>query len=283
MVIIRKAKGPYIFYLNKKNKYFDFSSNSNILGYSFKKLTTIVKNDISSRWNIKRYSIYHRRMEKLLTRLYGSCYVWKYCFSLKEFFLRLLPYFNINIKGKYLQEWFNTNFSSFFKNSSKQSITLFDMAYYYLFSREIENEGGYKIGNYYFYPELDFNLINFDIIILQEFLSGNFCYLNILVKKGSIFENIFDNTNDIPSLYISSSLKNYYLIKRYKNKFKNFLDQNLFYQKNRLFVLKKVEDKILEYLFSKRVIINSSLPFYNYLPIILEEHQIKYLESLKMV
>jgi len=52
MNIVKKGKGPYIFYLNNKNKYFDLTSNANILGYSFKKLTTTVKNDISNRWRI---------------------------------------------------------------------------------------------------------------------------------------------------------------------------------------------------------------------------------------
>ena len=160
---------------------------------------------------------------------------------------------------------------------------MFDMAYHYLFNKEIKLDSNLKIGNYYFYPELDINLIDFDIIILQEFLNGNFCYLNLVVKRDSIFENIFDNPEQIPSLYISASLKNYYLIKRYNIKFPNFLNETLFLQKNRLFILKNIKDNILEYLLSKRIIVNKSLPFYNYLPIILEEHEIKYLKSIKMV
>lgn len=283
MSVIKKAKAVYIFYLNDKNKYFDLTSNSNILGHSFKRVTTHVKNDISNRWRIKGESIYHKRMAKLFFNLYGSQYKWMIDFSFKDIFFRLGNYFNIKIEGNNLLRWFNDNLNLPEKKGQKDLI-IFDMAYYYLYDYKIEKSKELSILNYYHYPYLEIETLDSDLIILPEIFSGNFSYVNILVKRGSEFENIFDRPEEIESLIISSSLKNYYLIKKYSttNIIENILNKDMFFQRGRIFVLKNFNDKNIEYLKSKRIIINKNPPFYNYIPIILEEHEIKYLKSIKM-
>jgi|GEM_PF-1309121 len=297
---LKKAKEAFVYDI-KSNKYYDFKNNTNILGHSYKKLTTIVKNHISSSWDIYNNSIYHRRFIKHLNNLFGDKYHITCCFSLIEFISRLINYsinqrFNIEIIGENFKIWFDKNFN--YKNiiNSSKNINIYDMAKIYLSFKgnkeKIENQirlNKYRINilNYYWYPYLDISLNDADLIILPEIYSGNFKYIILLINKESLISDkksyYSTSINEIPSLYIVSSLKLYHLIKQIETNNPINLGWDGFNQAGRIFIYKETSQykKIIYDFLNKNIILNKEPPFYNYLPLLLEEYQVKFLQGLK--
>jgi len=296
--LFKKAKGPFLI-SSADEKFYNLSTNSNILGYSYKKLTSIVKNNISTSWNINAETIYHARLKKLFEKIFTKDYYAVCCPSLEDFFYRSAAFhsenfINFKISGTSFQKWFDSNV--FIKNNSNadQLIDLIDMTELYLQyngnNSGIEiavnkiNNGKYKILNYFWYPVTDIKLYNSDIIILPEIYSGNFNFIFILIKKDSVlYKNLntyLSDINTLSSLYISSSLTNYYLIKKNENKKILKLNWNGIKQVNRLFTAEDLSD--YKKYKKKYILLNENPPYYNYLPIILEEYQYKYLKRIKL-
>lgn len=299
---IKKGKDIFLYDI-KSNRYYDLQRNSNIIGHSNKKLTTIVKNNISSRWNITGDTIYHRRLRSLFNRIFSANYFLTSSFCLIEIILRLHNYsinnsYNLYINGDRFNLWFNEKFNNIktkIKNEFK-NIIIYDMAEIFLssngdFNRFEEDVGKLKKGditvyNYYWYPYPDIITNSADLIILPEIYSGNFNYLNILINKSIINEQkLFSNElEDIPSLYISSSLKMYHIIKGFqKNNYINLKWDNII-QAGRIFTSDNLNEykNITERYLEKNIILSKDPPYYNYLPIDLEEYQIKYLRAVKI-
>ncbi|MBN2545345.1 MAG: hypothetical protein JXB50_06080 [Spirochaetes bacterium] len=296
----KRAKGPYLKNIHHE-KFYDLTSNLNILGHSFKTLTTYTKNDISSAWNITGNSSYHIKFKKLIEKLFGKDYLLTSCFSLIEFFSRFSAYaqqsqIKIKITGNNFKNWFERFIIPNENKKNIKEINIIDMAKFYIecagntakIKEKIKLIANDKILNYFWYPELILETFNSDIIILPEIYSGNFKYINILIKKNSSFLNesqfISNDIGLIPSLYISTSLKNYYLIKKndktqiIKLKWKNFT------QAERIFIYDKTDQDYSEVINSYKkykILLNEYAPYYNYLPIILDENQKNYLSRIK--
>ena len=296
---IKKAKGTFIYDIHG-GRFYDLQKNSNILGHSYKKLTTIVKNNISSKWNISDGTFYHIRMKKLFEKLFSSNYFLRTSSSLIEFILRLNNYcvdnlYNINFFGERFNLWIKekNNIFNIERKKTQKDIIIYDMAEIFLrakgdiqkfndFIKKLKKEE-ITVFNYFWYPYLDLNINNADIIILPEIYSGNFCYLNVLINKKISKYNQFSNElESIPSLYISSSLKMFYLIKRIEKEKEIKLKWNNFIQAGRLFSYNDIynNDKIVDKYFKNNIILSKKPPFYNYLPLNLEDYQIKYLNKV---
>ncbi len=303
---IRKAKNSYLYDI-KQSKYFDFRFNSNIIGYSNKKLTTTVKNSISSSWDIKLDSTYHRRFKTFIRKRFGDRFVLRCANSLVEFFLLLINHY----KG-YLFNIFDDQFDSYIKNynisldrenldsengkNSLKGISIYDIAHYYLHDKDIKNsidndatkfkDKNIKIFNYYHYPKSEMGRDLADIVILPEIYSGNFNYVNILVDKDLEGYQLFTNPiESLPSLYLQSSIKNIFVIEKLlkSNRF-TFpeLNEEIFIHKERLFTFRDSSDidAKSQKLVNKNIILNTKVPYYNYFPITLLDYQIKQLRRI---
>ncbi len=299
---IKKGKGAFLYDI-KGGRFYDFQKNSNILGHSYKKLTTIVKNNISSKWNISEDTVSHKRMRKLFEDLFTSNYYLTSVSSLSEFIFRLNNYalynsFNLNISGERFNLWFseNCNLISNDKKDSKKNIIIYDMAEFFLQSEGNFNEfikivkkikkEEITILNYFWYPYLNIDTCNADIVILPEIYSGNFNYINVLINKKSIdkYKQLTTQLENIPALYLASSLKMFYLIKNIDTSISVNLNRDNIIQAGRLFSYKELNayNKEIDKYADKNIVLSKKPPFYNYLPLILEEYQIKYLTKIKV-
>jgi len=297
---IKKAKGLFLYDIHS-NKYYDLQSNSNILGHSNKKITTIVKNHISSTWNIKSNSVYHKRLVKLINNIFGNRYGLFFCHSLSEFMLRINNYVvknnsGIDIYYDRFKDWLFFNKIEMNKDD-KISINVYDAAQIYLDCKggtqlfkeklnEIKNDK-ICILNYFWYPDINIDPNNADIIILPEIFSGNFDYVLILIKNDSILskdQKYFCNEiTKAPSLYAASSLKYYHEISKTKQDLIQ-LNYKGFTQSGRLFSYNDIQNyaSILETFKNNGVLLNSEPPYYSYLPLILEDYQKKFLKRIKL-
>jgi hypothetical protein len=301
-IILRKAKGAYVKDI-KHNLFYEFDKNINILGHSHKKLTTIAKNNISSSWNLTGNTIYHARIRKLFSRLFPGQYNIYSSFSLEEIFLKLYIY---SEKNSCSLELFYDNFCSWLtkkcgldlKNkSSGKKIIVYDMAQIFLDAKgDMENfnqavsglkKGNITVFNYFWFPYPEISSDNADMIILPEIFSGNFKYVNMLIdKKLEKDLNLFHAIEEVPSLYISSSLKAYYIIKSITEGLTARLDWKNFIQAKRLFVYEHPEEpsyrEVMEKFKGEKIFLNQDPPYYNYLPINLLEHQKKKLSRIQI-
>ena len=297
--LIRKAKDVFL-YDAYDGRFYDLKRNSNILGHSYKMLTTSVKNDISSKWNIPGNTVYHYRMKKFFEKLFSPDYYLTSAFSLHEFILSLNNYsinnsYNLKFKGERFNIWLmkKCNIIKKDEEKSQKNIIVYDMAEIFLqtegnfnkFNDLVKNLNREEITvfNYFWYPYLDLNTDNADIIILPEIYSGNFSYLIILINKNIKNHNqLYNDLDDIPSLYITSSLKMYYLIKRIKAEKKITLKWDNFIQAGRIFSYKDIKEyiNIIDNYFEKNVLLAEDPPYYNYLPLVLQDYQVKYLSKI---
>ena len=107
MRTIRKAKNAFI-YTTDGQKYYDLTTNTNIIGHSHRLLTTLPKNALSTAWNIRGKSIWHNRFAKLIHSFFGEDYTIRCASSLTDLWLRmmngeLVPDFDSNDTPLYLE------------------------------------------------------------------------------------------------------------------------------------------------------------------------------------
>ncbi|OHD19748.1 MAG: hypothetical protein A2086_11420 [Spirochaetes bacterium GWD1_27_9] len=291
MIQFRKAKDSFLYNI-KSEKYYDFRHNTNIIGHSHKKLTNLVKDSISSAWNLQIDSIYHRRFMKFMETNFSDKYHIKFSFSLQEFFLKLFNKFNnskIDIIGERFKKYISYNEISINNdNNNDYNIKIYDFAEIYLnFGGNKEKINKYVEGidknnlavfNYFWYPSFEININKADIVILPEIYCGNFKYVIILISKElNEFANFCEEIHSVPSLYLSSSLKNYYVAKSLEeNNIK--IENNDFIFADRIFSYKNISqiDNLYNKFLEKNILLNNIPPFYSYLPINLEEYQRKY-------
>jgi len=293
---IKKAKNCFLHDITNK-KFFDLSNIDNIIGYSNKKLTHSVKNGISAAWNIEKNSIYHQRFESFIKKEFGKDYIPLFFNSIRELFLYLKLIFEkeysiiVENNFKTLLESYNIIFDKNHNDNNKTSINIIDCAYDLLMEK-IPLENGYiaknnTVLNYYYYPSTTFVVDNSIFAILPKIFSGNFNYIAVIIKSDSpFFDKLKDISCDIPSLYLLSSLKNIFVI-RQQEKLNigriPILKSDKILQKGRLFLFncENIElEKLHNYLYEKNILINTKPPYYNYLPLCLNEHQKRYIENI---
>ncbi|HPO49543.1 MAG TPA: hypothetical protein PLO89_04380 [Spirochaetota bacterium] len=285
MITIKKAKNNYVYDI-KGGKSLDFSRNTNISGYSNKKITTPVKNALSSSWNVTGNTLYHKRFKNLIKSRFGSDYILLSSQSRNEFFILLSHFYKdlaISFVGKRIKAYFeNKKLPLNFSKESKKNIFVYDMAEFYLENAKIDiDRDSLNVVDYFFYPEFNIETYGADIIILPEIYSGNFNYINILVKKNLTGANYFSNPfENIPALYVVSSLKSYFIAMNIfnNNAFKlPVIKNDFFLQRGRIFSPKSVDNysEAMKNIKSDDIILNEEPPFYNYFSLTLEDYQIK--------
>jgi hypothetical protein len=298
---LKKRKDIFLYDLNG-NKYYDFSTPLNIIGFSNKRLTHYIKNHISGTLRLTGSTIYHRRLKALFKELFGDEYELYAALSLEEIFLKMealfLNEFAIEPVGERFKEWYPNRVPSGEKNGKAKKIKTYDMTELYLNAgsdrtkafENVNKNDSVKILNYFWYPEIELNTLDADLVILPELYSGNFSYLNILLRKTSKLydkaKRALTEIEEIPSLYIASSLKYYYLIKEEKNiAMPVKLEVENILQTGRLFSFKEFDkEKIIDkskIFYDNKIVINTNAPFYSYLPLRLEDYQKKYLKRVK--
>lgn len=299
---VKKGKGPFLYTLGG-DKYFDLRNNTNILGFSPPKLTTAVKNGLSNSWNIKGVqTVYHKRLVKLIEGLWGDTYTLRAANSPVEFWSRLSSFSgheSFTALGAGFCGWLDEQKIRF---SDKGTIVVEDKTESFLYGKPLEYPGGpgpYRISgaNYYWYPHINPPITGEEsFIMLPELFSGLFNYCLILVKKElTDLIELTQAVTDFPSLYICSSLKLYYLIKKYDSKTrysqekdedkKQRINWKGFLFKGRLFSYAGPDRKTIEKkagLFAeKKILLTRRPPYYNYIPVNLEEYHYKYLNKVK--
>ena len=295
---IKKAKNAFV-YDKDSNKYYDLRCNSNILGYGHKLLTSYTKNMLSSSWNIKMNTRHHDRMTGLYKRVFGEGRHIRTSNSLEEFFCRLFlsaaGKYRVIVTGKRFEKWLGMKNIKPIDGEAEKNIKIIDANEIFLscngdnerFKYEIrsmtENNDDTVILNYYWYPYPGIETGFADVVILPEIYCGNFGYISILVKdENDLFDEITGRLSEIDSLFISVSLKNYYLIMDALKKNNDMkLEWKGFISAGRLLVPENEDDidMLSEKLFEDKIIINDKPPYYNYMPINLEDYQKKRLRK----
>ncbi len=296
----KRAKGAFLYDI-KSNRYYDFQSNSNFLGHSDKRLTTIVKNFISSAWFIKNNSVFHNRLKTLFDRNFGGQYKLFFSHSPVEFFHRFISYttgkkFEISVNGGGFAEWLSYNGINAETAGCEPHVILHDAASVYLetggssdaFKSKIENLNGKCINvlNYYWFPEVDITSGNADIIVMPEFYSGNFDYVLLLVRNDSKLlgdsRYFCREIEKAPSLCIASSLKYYHEAKKIP------LDTAIvgmegFRQCGRIIAYNGTRDyrEIVDEFHYLNILLNPEPPYYSYTPQRLEEYQKNFIKRIK--
>ncbi len=285
---IKRAKECF-FRDTTNKKFFDFSSIDNIIGYSNKKLTHVVKNGLSSAWNIENNSIYHGRFESFIKKEFGREYVPLFFNSIYELFLYIKIVFEkdyrININSDMFNLFLEESGIVFDKDINKPQIEIIDYAYNTLFEKEIIAKEN-SILNYYLYPSTAIDIKGSLFTILPKIFSGNFSYVTLIIKQDSpIFDKLKKLSKEIPSLYLISSLKNIFLVREQEKLKKEVLslESSKIIQKGRLFIFKdseKENNNLSDHLYEKGILINKKAPYYNYLPFLLNEHQEKHIKKV---
>ena len=147
-----------------------------------------------------------------------------------------------------------------------------------------------NVFNYYWFPHSSIVTGEADAIILPEIYSGTFSYANILIKKSSVLYNdrtfLVNDIEKIPSIFISSSLKYYFLMKDFLNC--DILKPNWddFIFSGRIFSFKEIDlekiKSISKKFFESKILLSDQAPFYSYLPMKLEDYQKKFLMGLAL-
>ncbi|HNZ25778.1 MAG TPA: hypothetical protein PLG34_03385 [Spirochaetota bacterium] len=278
--IFKKAKGAYLYDI-KSEKFFDFRFNSAIFGYSYKKISTRLKNSISNAMSVVGDSVYSRRLLKIFAKDFSEEYEPFFISSLEEFILKLE---NFAINNNYKLAYFGERFVKFISrllakkkiNSDNPDIRVIDAAQYYLDEKQIlVFEDKINIINYYYYPEYAPDTFGADLIILPEFMSGGLKNIYLMIKKKSVLKNIFSQTVfELPSFYIEIALNYYRVIKSPEYRLLNVpkLKWKDVVQKGRIFSFTNEDDELVNKFKQNNILINP-FPDYNYLPLILEDYQ----------
>jgi hypothetical protein len=300
----KKAKGPYIYDI-KGNKYLDLRTNSNIIGFSNKRFTNKIKDLISSNWNIRGNSIYHRRSEKLFKDMFTdehNEYELSTYSSIEEFFLRLfpilMPSYSISIAGERSTKWLQTlGLSGSGKTDNKENALVFDIAEAFLMSRGDKalfyknilpkQKGSLAVHNCYWYPYTDKMPHDADIIILPELFSGDLGYLNVMIKKDLTDKNLFDALYNDPAkmtaIYPAASLAKYHLMNVPDTSAAMPFPGEEFISAGRIFSHKEPQGErykaLCRELYSQKILLNNEPPYYNYFPVNLTDDVIKYIKK----
>ncbi|MBR6200748.1 MAG: hypothetical protein IKQ61_10880 [Spirochaetales bacterium] len=277
MKTIRKAKNAFIYTIDGQ-KYYDLSSNTNIIGHSHRLLTTLPKNALSTAWNIRGTSIYHNRFLRLIHSCFGDDWTVRCASSLTDLWLRMV---NAGIKPHFCgtDTLSNLEAHSVKIPHSEQGINIIETADDYINNRSViptKND----ILNGWWYPELDMPIGNAKTVILPELFSGFTPTVFVLVRKELEQDYSFlDSIETVPSFTLISAVNLYHTIRNQQNRGFNRLrlDGTIALQRGRLFRLNGETANYASRLAEAHVIINPEPPYYCYLPINLEHYQIKYL------
>ncbi|MBP7553602.1 MAG: hypothetical protein KA885_09245 [Spirochaetes bacterium] len=278
--IFKKAKGAYLYDI-KSEKFFDFRFNSAILGYSDKKISTRLKNNISNGMSIVGDSVFSRRFLKILEKDFSEEYEPFFINSLEEFIFKLEYFattknYNLVYLGERFVKYINSLLPEKKLNPENSDICVIDATEYYLQDKPIPvSENKINIINYYSYPEYKIEPLRADLVILPEFISGGLKNIYLMIKRSSALKNIFyQNIFELPSFYIEVSLNYYRAIKSLKYRQLNVpkLKWKNVVQKGRIFTFTNEDDELVNKFKRNNILINQ-FPNYNYLPLILEDYQ----------
>ena len=276
--IFKKTNGPYIRSM-KGERFFDFSSSKNIIGFTDKIVTRSLKNNTTSLLNLNQKTIYHNRLLKIFNPKMLSNHSICLFSSLKE----LIYYFSYYYNGMDTKGQRDSILLDSLGIKRSDSIQLHDMAELFL-NDSVQNisPNVINISNNYFLPFIDLNSINTknEIIILPSLMSGYIDNVYVLISNELLKKckgiRLF---NQIPGYLIAHSLDFYHRIKGFSDISYPEISNDKLLQKSRLISFSNLDnkniEKIYKTLFDHTIIINKSPPYYSYLPGILDENQKK--------
>ena len=275
MKAIKKAKNAFI-YTTDGQKYYDLTSNTNIIGHSHRLLTTLPKNALSTAWNIHGTSIYHNRFLRLIRDCFGNDWTVRCASSLTELWLRMtnfgiVPDFDSDDTPLYLES------HSVKIPQDNKNIRVIEAAAHYINNEEIPFDDNIIL-NGWWYPELDIPTCNAKAVILPELFSGFTPTVFVLVRQECEQDFTFlDSIDSVPSFTVISAVNLFHTIHNQQNRdFQQLrLDSQIVQQRDRLFRLNGTPAEYAGQFAANNILINTAPPYYSYLPINLEHYQIK--------
>lgn len=282
--LFTKAKGPYTRDLSGKG-YFDLRKFTNITGYADPSITRDYKDAISSIWDLDLPSIYHKRLEKIL--LNGSNGDFTICVfkGIEHFYLKIAALSGgIRTQGLREKEYFLSKQIT----SSEKGAVSHDMTELFLTKAEYTPiKSSINIMNYYYFPyaEIDYNKYVGEIIVLPGIISGNSEVVFVLIKKS--FKEYIESSDELSTLRASEALltlKYFARIKKYSHKKCFPIKSESFISNERIFSYNNLTKENVELLyaeyFEKGIILNKYPPYYSYMPLILDDNQVKKIKRI---
>lgn len=257
------------------NRYFDLRRADNIAGHSHRKLTTQIKNAVSVHLTLDLPTIYHKRYRKIISSLTSAGLYELYFFSSpQEFLLKAAVLFG-TIEAD------TVNMSDFLTGHGIKSGSGLKLRDFTL-SHSDEKKMDKTIVWYYNYPRLlnESNIPNADIVVLPALYTGYTGGCAVLVNRNvRELMNICHPLEEVPAIVFVTSTVFYYHAKALQEQRCFSFDSEKFLCNDRVFALKdeyqnEIQD-IAAALKSSGIIINTLAPYYNYIPLTLDIHEIR--------
>ena len=262
------------------NRYFDLRRADNITGHSHQKLTTQIKNAVSTLLTLDLPTVYHKRYRKIISELTTNG-LYELCFfsSTQEFLLKVAALYG-NIEPD------NVGMKDFMTNhgiKTGDGIKLYD----FTIKSPIDIQKAGSIAWYYNFPRLldENNIPQTDCIVLPALYTGYTNTCAVLVNRNlKDLINICRPLEEVPAIVFVTAITFYYKAKALQGQKCFSFNNEKFLCNDRVFVLKdeyqnEVQD-IAASLKSDGIIINTQAPYYNYIPLTLDIHEIRRIKNI---
>jgi hypothetical protein len=276
--MFHKAKECYI--RDKSgNRYFDLRRADNITGHSHKHLTTQIKNAVSTVLTLDLPTVYHKRYKKILQSL--TCNgLYEICFfsTPQEFLLKVAALFN-NIEA------YTANMQDFLANhgiKKGNGIKLQDFTMQPCTNKEMSQ----SIAWYYNFPRLldESDIPQADCVVLPALYTGYTGGCTVLINRNlKDLINIARPLEETAAIAFVTSTVFYYKAKALQEQKCFTFDNDKFMFNDRVFTLKDEYQNELQdvaaSLKSNGVVINTVAPYYSYIPLTLDVHEIRRIKN----
>lgn len=257
------------------NRYFDLRRADNITGHSHRKLTTQIKNAVSVHLTLDLPTIYHKRYRKIISSLtFSGLYELYFFSSPQEFLLKVAVLFG-NIEAD------TVNMRDFLIGHGIKSGSGLKLRDFTL-NHSDERKMNQTIVWYYNYPRLlsENDIPDTDIVVLPALYTGYTGGCAVLINRNvRELISICQPLEEFPAIVFVTSTVFYYRTKALQEQKCFSFDNEKFLCHDRVFTLKdeyrnEMQD-IAAALKSSGIIINTLAPYYNYIPLTLDIHEIR--------
>lgn len=261
------------------NRYFDLRRADNVTGHSHRKLTTQIKNAVSTHLTLDLPTIYHRRYRKIISSLTSDGLYEIYFFSSpQELLLKAAVLFG-NIEAD------TVNMKDFLAGHGVKSGNGLKLRDFTL-NRPNEKRMTQTIVWYYNYPRLlsESDIPNADIVVLPALYAGYTGGCAALINRNAKeLINICQPLEKFPAIVFVTSTVFYYRSKALQEQNCFSFNNEKFLCNDRVFTLKdeyrhEMQD-IVAALKSSGILINTLAPYYNYIPLTLDVHEIRHIKK----
>lgn len=261
------------------NRYFDLRRADNITGHSHKKLTTQIKNAVSNLLTLDLPTVYHKRYRKIISGLTPSG-LYELCFfsSVQEFLLKITSLYASIEPDNICIENFLVNHGI----KKGNGIKLYDFTVKPCLDVQKSN----SIAWYYNFPRLldENNIAQADCIVLPALYTGYTGGCAVLINRNlKDLINICRPLEETPAIVFATAIAFYYKAKALQEQKCFEFHNEKFWINDRVFVLKEEYQNEMQdvaaSLKSNGIIINTLAPYYNYIPLTLDIHEIRRIKN----